>query len=279
MSDAYVYGQIAAANALSDIYAMGGTPIAALNIVCFPAASMELSMLREVLRGGADKLRQARVALVGGHSVIDPQEIRYGLSVIGTIDPRHILTKGHLAVGDKLILTKALGCGIVNNALKGGLVDEDTQAEVAQSMAALNNTASAICRELGVKACTDITGFGLAGHLLEMIEQTEDEVGIELDSSSLPLFSKVDELAQMGLIPPGDRRNRDFEQTRVDFSDGVPEWRQWILFDAQTSGGLVLAVPPGKVETALTSLHEAGSARASVIGTVVKGPKRRIRVT
>lgn len=258
---------------------MGGTPIAALNIVCFPAASMELSMLREVLRGGADKLREARVPLVGGHSVIDPKEIRYGLSVIGTIDPRHILTKGHLAEGDKLILTKALGCGIINNALKGGLVDKDTQAEVAQSMATLNDTASAVCRELGVKACTDITGFGLAGHLLEMIEQSEGAIGIELDSSSLPLFSKVDQLAQMGLIPPGDRRNRDFEQARVEFAERVPEWKQWVLFDAQTSGGLVLAVPPGDAETALDRLHDAGLARASLIGSVVGDSKRRILVT
>jgi selenide, water dikinase len=277
VSDAYLFGQIAAANALSDIYAMGGAPIAALNIVCFPAASMELSMLREVLRGGADKLKEARVALVGGHSVIDPKEIRYGLAVIGTIDPRRILTKGHLKAGDRLILTKALGCGIINNAFKGGLVDEDTHAEVAVSMATLNNTAAAISLELSAKACTDITGFGLAGHLLEMIEQTDEDLGIELDSSSLPLFPRVEEFARMGLIPPGDRRNRDFEGERVEFSGDVPEWKQWVFFDAQTSGGLVLAMPPSQVETALGRLHDEGVGQATVIGTVVEGEERRVR--
>jgi len=246
VKEAYIYGQIAAANALSDVYAMGGKPIAAMNIVCFPAASMDLSMLKEVLRGGADKLKDANVALVGGHSVIDPKEIKYGLSVTGIIDPRRMLTKGHLEVGDKLILTKALGCGIINNALKGGMVDQETQDEVAKSMATLNKKASEIALEVGVNVCTDITGFGVAGHVLEMIEQTEEDVGIEIDSSSLPLFPRVEEFAKMGLIPPGDQRNRKFREEKVDFSKDVPDWKQWVVFDAQTSGGLMLALPPPK---------------------------------
>lgn len=278
VKEAYVYGQIAAANALSDVYAMGGRPIAALNIVCFPASSMDISMLGEVLRGGTDKLKEAHVALVGGHSLIDPKEIKYGLSVLGIIDPRKILTKGHLEVGNKLILTKALGCGIINNALKAGLLDEETQAEVAESMATLNKKASEIALELGVKVCTDITGFGVAGHLLEMIEQTEEDVCIEMDASSLPLFPRVEEFTRMGLIPPGDQRNRKFREELVDFSQDVPDWKQWILFDAQTSGGLVLALPPNKVEEALKKLHEQGINKATVIGTVVKGLKRKIMV-
>jgi len=278
VKEAYMYGQIAAANALSDVYAMGGKPITAMNIVCFPAASMDLCMLAEVLRGGADKLKEAHVALVGGHSVIDPTEIKYGLSVIGIIDPRRMLTKGHLKVGDKLILTKALGCGIMNNALKGGLVDEATQAEVSQSMAALNKKASEIALEVGVTVCTDITGFGLAGHLLEMIEQTKEDVGIEIDSSSLPLFPRVEEFTRMGLIPPGDQRNRMYRGGLVDFSKDVPDWKQWILFDAQTSGGLMLALPPNKAEEALKKLHEQGVDKGTVIGGVVKEPKRKIVV-
>lgn len=278
VKEAYVYGQIAAANALSDVYAMGGRPIAALNIVCFPASSMDISMLGEVLRGGTDKLKEAHVALVGGHSLIDPKEIKYGLSVLGIIDPRKILTKGHLEVGNKLILTKALGCGIINNALKAGLLDEETQAEVAESMVTLNKKASEIALELGVKVCTDITGFGVAGHLLEMIEQTEEDVCIEMDASSLPLFPRVEEFTRMGLIPPGDQRNRKFREELVDFSQDVPDWKQWILFDAQTSGGLVLAMPPNKVEEALKKLHEQGINKATVIGTVVKGLKRKIMV-
>lgn len=278
VKEAYVYGQIAAANALSDIYAMGGTPIAALNIVCFPVSSLDLSMLKEVLRGGSDKLAEAHVALVGGHSVIDPKEIKYGLCVLGTIDPKRILTKGHLEVGHKLILTKALGCGIINNALKAGLVDDATQEEVARSMATLNKVASEIALDLGVTVCTDITGFGLAGHLLEMIEQTEKDVGIEIDSSVLPLFSGVEEYARMGLIPPGDQRNRQYREKSVGFSEDVPEWRQWLLFDAQTSGGLVLAVPAHRVEEALRRLRSGGLDRAAVIGTVVTEPSRMIHV-
>ena len=278
VKEAYIYGQIAAANALSDVYAMGGKPITAMNIVSFPTGSMDLPVLGEVLKGGADKLKEANVSLVGGHSVIDPKEIKYGLSVTGIIDPRRILTKGHLEVGDKLILTKALGCGILNNALKGGMVDEETQAEVSKSMATLNKKASEIALEVGVNVCTDITGFGVAGHVLEMIEQTEEDVGIEIDFSSLPLFPRVEEFAKMGLIPPGDRRNRMFREEKVEFSEDVADWKQWLLFDAQTSGGLMLALPPQKAEEALKKLYEQGVDKATIIGEVVEEPKGKIVV-
>jgi selenide,water dikinase len=277
VKEAYIYGQIAAANALSDVYAMGGKPIIAMNVVCFPTASMDLSMLKEVLRGGADKLKEANVVLVGGHSVIDPKQIKYGLSVVGVIDPRRILTKGNLEVGDKLILTKALGTGIINNALKGKMVDEKTQAEVAQSMATLNKKASEIAQEVGIHVCTDVTGFGLAGHLCEMIEGSKN-AGVEINSSSLPLFSRVEEFARMGLIPPGTQRNRKFRGEKVDFSKNVPDWKQWIMFDAQTSGGLVLSAPPQKAEILLRRLHEEGVGQATIIGKVVKEPKGRIVV-
>lgn len=277
VKEAYMYGQIAAANALSDVYAMGGKPIIAMNVVCFPAASMELSMLKEVLRGAADKLKEANVVLIGGHTVIDPREIKYGLSVTGIIDPRKILTKGGLEVGDKLILTKALGTGIINNALKREVVDEETQAEVAQSMATLNKKASELALEAGVHAASDITGFGVAGHLCEMLEGSKD-VGIEIDSSSLPLFSRVEEFAKMGLIPPGTQRNRKFHKERVNFSDEIPDWKQWIVFDAQTSGGLMLSVPTQKVEKLLRRLHKEGVKKAAIIGEVIKEPKGRIVV-
>lgn len=277
VKEAYTYGQIAAANALSDAYAMGGRPITAMNVVCFPAASMDLSMLKEVLKGAADKLKEANVVLVGGHTVIDPKEIKYGLSVVGVIDPRRILTKGNLEVGDKLILTKALGTGIINNALKGGMVDEETQAEVAQSMAILNKKASELALQVGVHAASDITGFGVAGHLCEMLEGSRD-VGIEIDSSSLPLFSRVEEFAKMGLIPPGTQRNRKFCGERVDFSGEIPDWKQWIVFDAQTSGGLMLSISSERAEELLGRLHEEGVERAVIIGEVVKEPKGKIVV-
>jgi selenide,water dikinase len=198
--DAYTFGQIAAANALSDIYAMGAKPIIALNIVCFPVASMGLGVLEDVLRGSSDKLREAGTLLVGGHTVIDPKEIKYGLSVTGIVHPEKMLRKGGLKVGDKLILTKALGTGIINNALKGGMLDESTQSQVAQSMATLNKRASEVALEASIRACTDVTGFGLAGHLLEMIKGSED-AGVEIDSSSLRLFPKVEDFAKTGLIP------------------------------------------------------------------------------
>lgn len=207
--EAYLYGQIAAANALSDIYAMGAKPIIALNIVCFPAASMGLGVLEDVLRGSVDKLREAGTLLVGGHTVIDPKEIKYGLSVTGIVHPEKMLRKGGLKVGDKLILTKALGTGIINNALEGRMLDESTQSQVAQSMATLNKKASEVALEARIRACTDITGFGLAGHLLEMIRESKG-VGIELHSSSPPLFPRVEEFAKTGLIPPGSKRNRKF---------------------------------------------------------------------
>jgi selenide,water dikinase len=276
--DAYMFGQIAAANALSDVYAMGAKPIIALNIVCFPAAGMDLLTLKEVLRGSLDKLKEANVLSVGGHTVIDPKEIKYGLSVTGIVDPRKILTKGGLQVGDKLLLTKALGTGIINNALKGQMLDEETELKVAQSMASLNKRASEVALEAGIRACTDITGFGLAGHLLEMIRESKG-VGIELEYSSLPLLPRVEEFAKKGLIPPGSQRNRKFQQEKVCFSQGIPDWKQWVVFDAQTSGGLILSVPAQETGHLLRKLHEEGTKEAGVIGKVIGDPKGRIMVT
>ena len=278
VKEAYLYGQIAAANALSDIYVMGAKPIIALNIVCFPAASMDLLTLEEVLRGSSDKLKEAGVLLVGGHTVIDPKEIKYGLSVTGTVDPKRMLTKGGLKVGDRLILTKALGTGIINNALKGGLLDAGTELEVAQSMATLNKRASEVAQEAGVHACTDVTGFGLVGHLLEMIRESED-VGLEVHFSSLPLFPRVEEFAEAGLIPPGSQRNRKFYQEKVSFSKDIPECKQWIVFDAQTSGGLILSIPEEETDRLLERLHTEGMKEASVIGHVVREPKGEIMVS
>jgi len=278
VKETYLYGQIAATNALSDIYAMGAKPIIALNIVCFPSASMDLLMLEDVLRGSSDKLKEAGVLLVGGHTVIDPKEIKYGLSVTGIVDPKKMLTKGGLKVGDNLIITKALGTGIINNALKGGMVDDNTQSIVAKSMASLNKVASEVALEAGVHACTDVTGFGLVGHLLEMIRESED-VGVEVNFSSLPIFPRVDEFAKDGLIPPGSQRNREFYWDKVSFSKDIPEWKQWITFDAQTSGGLVLSVPEEGTGQLLERLHAEGVEEAVAIGHVVAGPKGGVVVS
>lgn len=277
VKEAYMYGQIAAANALSDVYAMGGRPVLALNVVCFPISVLGLTFLEEVLRGGADKLVEAGVTLAGGHSVIDPQEIKYGLSVVGVVNPNDMLTKGNLKKGDKIILTKALGTGIVNNALKGGLLDEETEKEVTESMALLNMKASRAAVEHGVRACTDVTGFGLAGHLMEMIEASPG-MGARIYSDALPLFSRVEEFSKMGLIPPGTRRNRKFRGENVVFKDHVPDWKKWVLFDAQTSGGLLLSVGPEGSDDLLKRLLKDGHARASVIGEVIEDPNRHIEV-
>lgn len=270
----YVFGQIAATNALSDVYAMGGKPITAMNIVCFPMASMELSILRDILRGGMDKLREAEVALMGGHSLIDKTEVKYGLSVTGVVHPDRILTNAEVEVGDKLILTKPIGTGILNNALKGEMLDNEAEEEIIRAMTTLNRKASEVALKVGVNACTDITGFGLIGHLAEMME--ERSVGLEIDYSSVPLFPRTEEFAKMGLIPPGSQRNRKFRGDMVEVISELPDWKVWILFDAQTSGGLVFSSPPQKAEALLKRLHEEGIKESAIIGEVLKEPKGKI---
>jgi selenide,water dikinase len=274
--DPCVFGQIAAANALSDVYAMGGKPITAMNIVCFPMDSMDLAILREILRGGMDKLREADVPLVGGHSFIDRSEVKYGLSVTGVVHPQKILENNAKVIGDKLILTKPIGTGIVNNALKKGILDDDTEAEAIQVMSTLNKRASEIALEAGIRSCTDITGFGLIGHLVEMIEG--NNVGMEVYSSLIPMLPRTAEFAEMGLIPPGSRRNRKAREDKIEVAKGVPESRVWVLFDAQTSGGLVFSAPSQKAEGLLGSLHKAGVKDAAIIGQVTPEPVGKILV-
>jgi selenide,water dikinase len=277
VKDAYLYGQIAAANSLSDIYAMGAKPILSMNIVCFPARSMKLDFLDDILRGSRDKINEAGALLVGGHTVIDPKEVKYGLSVTGVVHPEKILRKGGLNAGDRLILTKALGSGIINNAMNGGLLDDETELAVARAMASLNKKASEIALQVGVHACTDVTGFGLSGHLLEMTKESQG-VGVEIESSALRLFPRVEEFAKAGLIPPGTQRNRKYQKDRVSLSAEIPDWKQWILFDAQTSGGLVLSVSSGKADRLLDELHAQGVDQAAVIGRAVEDPGGKIVV-
>jgi len=274
--DPYIFGQIAAANALSDVYAIGGRPITAMNIVCFPMGSMDLSILREILRGGIDKLREADVPLVGGHSFIDKSEVKYGLSVTGVVHPQRIMERNAKVVGDKLILTKPIGTGIINNALKKGMLDDATEAEAIRVMTTLNKTASEIALEAGIRSCTDITGFGLLGHLVEMING--NNVGMEIDASLIPMLPRTVEFVQMGLIPPGSRRNRKDRGDKIEVTKGVPDSKVWILFDAQTSGGLVLSTPSQKAADLLRSLHEAGVKDAAIIGQVTAEPKGKILV-
>jgi len=270
VDDPYTFGQIAAANALSDVYTMGGRPLTAMNIVCFPTKSMDISILKDILRGGADKMVEAKVTLVGGHS-IDDAELKYGLSVTGTVHPEQLVTNSGAKARDKLILTKPLGTGIINTAVKAGVVDEKTVARVTEYMATLNDKASGLMQEIGIHACTDITGFGLIGHIVQLAQNSQ--VGINIDIASIPLFPEAGDFAKQGLCPGGLHRNREFYSTHVKISNEVPTHLQDILFDPQTSGGLLICLAPEKSERLLDSLRQAGIEDAAIIGEAISQPK------
>jgi selenide,water dikinase len=275
VDDPYSFGGIAAANALSDVYAMGGRPLTAMNIVCFPQKTMDMSILTEILQGGLDKVHEAGAVLLGGHSVED-DELKYGLSVTGTVHPAKVVLNTGARAGDRLILTKPLGTGIISTAIKGGLASEAAAASIVKSMSSLNQKASELMQEVGVNACTDVTGFGLLGHACEMIEGTD--VGMAIDSAVVPFFPEARELAEMGMVPGGLHRNRDFRKDVIDIDSNVPQYRQDILFDPQTSGGLLIAVDEGKAADLLARLKKEGVTEAAIIGEVVAEPKGRITV-
>ncbi len=274
VDDPYYFGQIAAANALSDVYAMGGVPKTAMNLVAFPSKDMDLSILREILKGGIDKLREAGAVLVGGHSIED-KELKYGLSVTGFVHPKKVLVKKKIQAGDLLVLTKPIGTGIATTAIKAGLAPDTLKDEVTNSMAMLNRYAAEIMEGYPVNACTDITGFGLLGHLAEMVEGSN--YSVELWAEDVPVFQGVLEMASMGLIPAGAYRNREFRAAMVDFLD-VPLSYQDILFDPQTSGGLLIAINSAFAQQFLDSLKVAGISSASIIGEVFQDGSERIIV-
>ncbi len=275
VDDPYWFGQIAAANALSDVYAMGGVPKTAMNLVAFPIKDMDISVLRQIIQGGLDKMKEAGVVLVGGHSVED-KELKYGLSVTGFIHPDRILTKKNLKTGDRLILTKPLGTGIINTAIKGGLASKEITDTVTRLMATLNRDAAEIMKDYPVHACTDITGFGLLGHIAEMIIDTG--FSIKLTSKTIPIIPETLEYAGMGLVPAGTYNNREFRECMVDFAPSVDGFMQDILFDAQTSGGLLISVARERANELLSELKRRGMASATVIGEVVSEPKEKILV-
>lgn len=275
VDDPYWFGQIAAANAMSDIYAMGGVPKTAMNLVAFPVKEMDISILRQIIQGGLDKMTEADVVLVGGHSVED-KELKYGLSVTGFIHPDRVLTKTNLRPNDTLILTKPLGTGIINTAIKGGLASEELINTVTRIMAALNRDAAHVMKAYPVHACTDITGFGLLGHVAEMV--TDSECGICIHSDRIPVIPETLQYAEMGLIPAGAYRNREFRQCMVDFAPSVSLTLQDVLFDPQTSGGLLICVDHGKADELLRALRNKGIGEATIIGEVVSEPKERIDV-
>lgn len=261
VDDPYIFGQIAAANALSDVYAMGGDPILALNIVCFPDC-LDPSILSEILRGGQDKVIEAGAVLAGGHSVSD-DEPKYGLSVAGFVDPSKIMTNDQAKPGDVLILTKPLGVGIINTAIKAEMASETAIRQAVLSMSTLNRIGKEATRNItGVHSITDITGFGLLGHAIEMAEGSK--VTFRIRSTDIPYISEAKEYANIGLIPAGSYKNRDFFARRALISEHVPTFYQDILFDPQTSGGLLISVAKENSKQLLDNLKSSPVAFACI---------------
>jgi selenide,water dikinase len=269
VDDPFTFGQIAVANALSDVYTMGGTPITAMNLVCFPVETMDTSVLRDVLRGGADKLIEAGAVLVGGHSIDDPV-LKFGVSATGTVHPRQLVTNSGAKPGDKVILTKAIGSGIVITAMKAGQVDDQTLATVIKSMITLNKTASALMVEAEVRCATDITGFGFLGHTVQLANNSK--VGIKINAVSVPLFPRVLEFTAKGLCPGGLYRNRDFYASSVKAGADISADLLDVFHDPQTSGGLLICIDPRKADKLLEKLNGSGVTEAAIIGEVVNEP-------
>lgn len=258
------FGRIAAANALSDVYAMGGKPLTAMNIVCFPAGDLPERVLEEVLAGGLEKIEEAGAVLLGGHSVEDP-EFKYGLSVTGLVHPKHMVANGGARPGDVLILTKPIGTGVLTTAIKGKLASEEAASLMIRSMACLNRVAAEIFCRFSVHAMTDITGFGLAGHGLEMARASA--CTFEITAEDVPLLPEVKDHAAMGLIPGGAYRNLEFCGSQLVFAESVPRVLRDLAVDPQTSGGLLAAVDAGQAASCVQALKEAGL-EAAVIGSV-----------
>jgi selenide,water dikinase len=268
VDDPFVFGQIAAVNALNDIYAMGAKPLTAMNIVCFPIKKMDISVLREVLRGGLDKMREAGVLLVGGHSVED-NEIKYGLSVTGVVHPDRVLFNRGARAGDKLILTKSLGTGIISTAIKAQEASPQQLTVAVSSMTRLNKKASELMMAGGdIHACTDITGFGFLGHACEMIEG--GDTGMEINSASVPVFEGVRELMETGFVPGGLYRNRKFRISQIEAADTCPTWLLDVFFDPQTAGGLFFSLPGNKAQQLVEKMRGDGIGDAAVVGEVVR---------
>ena len=275
VDEPYWYGAIAAANSFSDVYAMGGTPLTALNLVCFPIDSAPADILADILRGGYDKAQEAGVVILGGHSVDDP-EPKYGMAVTGVVHPQKVVTNADAKPGDLLVLTKPLGTGIITTAAKFDECPADVLDEAIRVMAALNAGAAQAMQEVGVHSATDVTGFGLIGHLHQMAQASG--VAIRLHAGRVPLLPAAERLALQGNTTRGGSLNREYVAELLRFSDRVPLSLQHVLLDPQTSGGLVIAVEPERVSALLEALHARQTPCAEVIGEVLEGQPGQIVV-
>lgn len=274
VDDPYKFGQIAAANAFSDVYAIGAKPLTALNIICYPVSCHPLKVMEDILRGGYDKIIEAGAVLVGGHSVED-SEPKYGLSITGLVDIDKMVTAGGAKPGDCLILTKPLGTGIIATAVKGEIITDQDAAVVINGMASLSAAPSKAMVQIGVSACTDVTGFSLLGHLYEML--ISSNVAAEIESKKVPLYPEVKEMTAMGMIPGGAYRNLEYVRPHLSWQGKAKDKDDTliILSDPQTSGGLLIALPEAKLEAYL-SILEKNNAEGYHIGRITKGSPGRI---
>jgi selenide, water dikinase len=263
-SDPYEFGQIAAANALSDVYAMGGKVLTALNIVAFPA-HIPLEVLREILRGGIDKVIEAGGVMMGGHTIVDDTP-KYGLAVTGTVHPHKIITNAAAKPGDALILTKPIGAGIIMAGKRIGEISDEKYQAVLESMKQLNAAGAEIMQKYGVKCATDITGFGLAGHALKMAQGSH--VSLHIETAKVPLFEGADELAELGCIPGACFRNMEFSENDIEFLEKVNYEHKMLMMDAQTSGGLLICCKNEDSEDIVNEMHNVGFLSSCVIGSV-----------
>jgi selenide,water dikinase len=263
VDDPFTYGQISAANALSDVYAMGGRPITALNIVCWPQSGLPGEMLGEILRGGAEKAREAGVFVAGGHTVGD-EEVKFGMAVTGVIDPRRVVRNVGAKVGDALVLAKPLGTGVAMTAFKRDALAPEHYASAVAAMVQLNAAAAECMLRFDVHAATDVTGFGLLGHAHRMAEGSG--LTLVFEESDLPLLPGALELARAGMIPGGGERNREYFAPLVKISDEIAEEMVTLAFDPQTSGGLLIALPDDEAVALLADLQTAGYAETAIVG-------------
>ncbi len=273
--DPYEYGAIAAANSLSDVYAMGGKPLIALNVVGFPA-SLDMAILGRILQGGYAKAAEAECLIVGGHTVDDP-EPKYGLSVIGIVEPGKQVSNAGAKPGDVLILSKPIGTGIITTAGKQGVADPDVMARAVETMAALNRPAAEAMMKVGVNSATDITGFGLLGHLKSMVRGSG--VAAEISLAGVPVLPGVRQLLANGIAPGGTHRNLSSVADVVTWGDGLTEADQLLLCDAQTSGGLLISAPAEKQQDLVDALRAEGAQSSAVVGRITHGPAGTIIVT
>ncbi len=274
-SDAYEFGEIAASNALSDVYAMGGTPLMALNLMMFSSEKIPMESFADIIKGGQAKTSEAGAVILGGHTIEDYPP-KYGLAVVGTVHPDKLITNAGAKPGDKLILTKPIGTGVITTAKRIDMIDDSTYQQALDQMKLLNRKGAELMQRYSANACTDITGFGLLGHTIEMAEASN--VTVIIDSNSIPVLNNAEALLDEGCIPGAIFRNREYIEDKVTIAEGVSYNRQLISNDAQTSGGLLISVPAENANNLLTDILESGlHPMANIIGEVIdKGDKSAI---